>query len=625
MNPFSIKKINGGPTLLKDGEIFPPILYWSSDVNEIDFPAVREKGITLFTCFRSGPYYEFPYWTGEGKYDFSYYDKHLNMFHELVPDGYIIPRIFVAAPYWWLDKHPDEAVAFPDDLPREKGISGTYHESFASELWKQEMGKAFRELMRHFKNAPYGKQIVGIHIASGTCGEWHYWGGSRYPDCSPAMTKRYGKPIPPPEERDPDYFRCFFTAAVDAMGYFADIVREETDYLTLAFYTYLSGNYSVYSSHCATDEFLNLNKFDIVTSPHCYNRREGGMDGYFRVYPASMADHGILFLDESDDRTPLGTLRNMGPYRVIANTPEEAVGMMRREFGNAATHCIGQWFMDIDGGIFRDKLYMDTLGEMVKHCRRLSVPDRHRVSEVAVITDPGSNYYYNRKEYPAAVWAERECPGQLMKSGAPFDTFSAGDVSYEKLKQYKVIVTLEATALAPEVRSELKKLQSENRTIIWLGTPGIIDRENKMSKVEALRDLTGLDFREIPEMEILKLLPETGSWNEVVHQTPGFAVECADRSFADWRSIWGITFMAADFQKFFRESGVHIYIDSGDVFSVCSNALMIHAASEGNKTVTLPEPMTVVNLDDDAIIGENITNFTLPMKFAETALFELCK
>ena len=29
--------------------------------------------------------------------------------------------------------------------------------------------------------------------------------------------------------------------------------------------------------------------------------------------------------------------------------------------------------------------------------------------------------------------------------------------------------------------------------------------------------------------------------------------------------------------------------------------------------------------DDDAIIGENITNFTLPMKFAETALLELRK
>lgn len=34
MNPFSVKTINGVPTLLKDGEIFPPILYWSSDVNE---------------------------------------------------------------------------------------------------------------------------------------------------------------------------------------------------------------------------------------------------------------------------------------------------------------------------------------------------------------------------------------------------------------------------------------------------------------------------------------------------------------------------------------------------------------------------------------------------------------
>ena len=162
MNPYSIRQINGVPALFKDGVRVNPMLFWSSEVDRTDFPAFRKIGITLFTCFRSSPYYDHPYWVGENEYDFSYYDEQLTRFMELVPDGYVIPRIFVAAPYWWLEKHPEELVGYADGVKLERGISATFHESFASERWKREQGEAFRQLMRHFRSAPYGGRIVGI-------------------------------------------------------------------------------------------------------------------------------------------------------------------------------------------------------------------------------------------------------------------------------------------------------------------------------------------------------------------------------------------------------------------------------------------------------------------------------
>lgn len=595
MNPFAIRQINGVPTLFKEGTPFPPVAFWSSEVNEEDFSAFRKAGITLFTCFRSGYYFDNPYWIGENEYDFSYYDRNLELFRKTVPDGFIIPRIFVSAPWWWLDKHPSELTGYALEAPVTRDPRGTYHESFASELWKKEQGEALRQLLRHFKSAPYGDQIAGIHIAGGSCGEWHYWGNSYLPDCGEAMTKRLGRPVPPPEKRDPEFFKCFHTSTVEAIDHFCKIVKEETDYLTAVFYGYLNESSNLYSAHGAVEEFLALESVDIVSAPHTYARRPGGLDGFFRAFPASLAKHGKLFLDESDDRTPLAKVHYYNEKRISAETPAEAVELFWREFGNAATHGVGQWFMDIDQGMFRDELYIRTIADIVKCCGNITPLPKKRVSEAAVIFDTSGIWRYSRDKYPSPIGFAAETMLQLSRSGAPFDVWCASDLSAELMSRYKVIIMGDAVALTEKARQVLKELRCDGRTFIWPPESGAVPGDEKSTSQESCMDLTGTE-----------------------------GTQSADMDFGSWRSVFrsknDIT--AAELRQIFSESGVHIYSQSDDVFSCSENLLMVHASSAGTKTVTLPAPAEVRVLRENRDLGV-CKEFSFPLEFGETALFEL--
>ena len=627
MNPFYIENINGFPTLKKDGAPVNPMMFWARDVDDIDFPEFRKAGIKIFSCFRWAKYFECPYWTGNGQYDFSYYDEQLTRFTRLVPDGYIIPRIFVSAPFWFLDQHPDELTEFAIDVPYTRdGIGSTYHHSFASELWKEEQGKAFRALMKHFRQAPYGDRIIGIHVADGTCGEWHYWRGGCAPDCGKAMAARLGRPVPPLEERDPEYYQAFFSAAVDAIDHFCRIVKEETDYLTAVFYGYFPmETVQVNSGHCAMEKFLSLGNVDIVAAPHSYSRRFPGEDGYFRAIPATLAKHGILFLDESDDRTPLATIKYENQSLIMAENPEKALHWLSREFGNVAAHCAGQWFMDIDIGMFRDRIYYEHIAKLYRCGDRLLPLPRRRVSEVALITDPESNWYYSRKNYPNALYFSIQQMRELTHTGVPFDFFCAGDMDAKEMEKYKVLIFTDVVALSEKCRSEIKKLQKDHRCFIWTCGDGAVSRDGKFSPDKGMEDLTGIKFTLTGKQLLPPLKDPYVTLEEKWWQSPGFLPEKADVDFGSWRSVYRScpNYSADELRQIFKDSGVHIYSEDGDVISASESVLMIHASSDGCKRIRLPRPRKVSDLLNNCPVGENITQFEVQMQLEETALFML--
>ena len=617
MSKFSVRKNDGVPALFRDGIPEVPVMYWMRELNAEDLTDIYAAGIRLFTCYWTRTPMNHPFWIGENKYDFSWFDEQMELFAKHCPEGWLAPRIFVSAPEWWLKENPDECIGYaqPEGVP--------LNVSFASEKWKKEAGEALRQLLRHFKSMPWAERIGGIQVAAGHCGEWHVWNSYSIPGGSKAMEQRYGAPIPPPDQRGEKFWKCFFSAGAEAIDGFCNIVKEETDYLAIAFYGYFQNSDNPYLMHLAVDQLMRSPNVDMLASPHVYSRRLPGEDAYFRAFPATLAKHGKMFVDEADDRTHLGSYHDYNGKRIMGDTVEESQNMMYRELGNAMTHCVGLLYMDIDGGMFHAPVYQKIIADAYQlYKKHLRLPQK-RVSEVAVVLDPAgrmSRPNYSTSNCIDEVAVQELAFSSLTRSGAPFDVYTSGDLDYETLSRYKVLVIMSGAALSAEARSGLRELKSDNRTIIWLWGAGSVLNEEFTEK--GIRELTELDIRMTPEQPFPHLTEDGFCPGKIV---PGFEPIETEKEFGAWRSIYFGTadVPPAKFREILRNAGVFIYSESDDVISVSKSALMLLASSAGVKNITLPETKTVWNMRKKELLGTDITRLSVSMEQGETLLLEL--
>ncbi|MBN2308598.1 MAG: beta-galactosidase, partial [Candidatus Hydrogenedentes bacterium] len=383
-----IAACNGMPALYTGGQAAFPMWFWQSRVSARDAAAFHDAGIDGFT-FSCRSYYLNPGWEGEKQYDYTAFDATALELLETNPDALCMPRIFVGAPDWWLDAHPEEACGFATGVGwQANGWGGTKHESFASLAWRRDAGEALRRFVEHVVESPYSDRVIAMHIANGIYGEWHAWSATDVPDTSEpmrqalvrycrakyrdevaALRKAWGDEsltfdtvsIPGIEERrtgdvgvfrDPavsrkviDYYECFHRVTVDAIDHFCRIVKDASQgrLLTCVFYSYAPDlEWPQEGDHRAAALAHRLDSVDIFSSPHSYARRRLGEDALFRNYPASIALHGKLFIDEADGRTHLAR----DPSFTHVKNVGESLEVIRREFGNAVTHSVGLWYMD---------------------------------------------------------------------------------------------------------------------------------------------------------------------------------------------------------------------------------------------------------------------------------------
>ena len=561
--PFSVDLYNGSPILYQNGKPVFPLFFWQKIVEETDGKAFYDAGIRLFGFFCSYHYAAHPYWIGENEYDFEMFDREISLFHSRFPDAYCLPRIFVWAPEWWLAKHPSERCGFALGDGAITGVDGTWqgtnHESFASELWKKEMGEAFRQLIRHLKNAPYAECILGIHVCGGIFGEWHLWNSTLAPDTSEPMRKRFGREIPPPEQRTAEYLRCLNGATVEAIDHFCSIVKEESNFLTAVFYGYtpdLTGDWwRIEGDHRAPELMHRLKSVDIVSAPHSYLRRASGQDAYFRNFTASLALHGKLFIDEGDDRTHCDPRQG----KDTPGTPSElwdSIQILYREFGNMITHNVGLWYMDLNGGNFRDKALTDAIGELVPWGERLLQLSRAGIAEVAVALSLAGELGLPPRGTPenlhfAALFDTQI--KELCTCGAPFDLYVSADLASDAMKRYKLIFVPDSSALTDEEKDALNALRDAGIMIC--------EAETKV-------------------------------------------------------------FSAVELRRLYRSAGVHIYSITDDVFAVSESSMMIHASQEGEKVIILPEERFVTEIPSGKELG-NLKEIKKSMRSGETALYLL--
>lgn len=685
-----VKPHNGAPALFINGKPPFPMWFWQREILAEDAAAFQQAGVDVFT-FCCPSYYLGLGWNGAGDYDYSEFDAIMLRFLEKAPNAYAVPRIFVSAPDWWLDQYPGESCGFANGVGwQTNGWGGTKHESFASEQWKQDCGEALRRFVRHVMESPYSDRVIGYHVANGIYGEWHAWSATDIPDTSEPMRralvahakqryqsdeatlqKAWGEPaltfetiaVPTLPERHSgdqgmfrapdksrkvaDYYACLHNQTVDAIDRFCSIVKEESDrrLFTCVFYSYTPDlNWPQEGDHRAAARAQRLDSVDIFSSPHSYARRKLGEDALFRNYPAALALHGKLLVDEGDCRTYLAN----DPTFTHVTTVEQSVEVIRREFGNAVTHGTGLWYMDQQDNWFHDDALMAAIGDLKRWGDVSMAMPRESVAEVAVISTLDSEFHLAGRDsginhvtfplYDTQI-------GELCKSGAPFDWYLMEDLVDGIVPPHKVYIFLDAFYLTPERRAAIDTLKVDGHTLIWFYAPGYIAPDGL--SLGAMEAVTGMPFALADKGTLAVRLDDnvaTGeprSYGTGLEQAPMFvpsqdagavwgryadnapALVVADKG--EWRSVYsGVPGLPGTLlRKLYAGAGVHLYTEAGDVLAANASWVMLHTASAGTKTVRLREPARVYDIVNDMPIGEGVSEFSVDPGAGVTALFAL--
>ena len=690
---WEVKDFRGTPTLWRDGHPLPPMIFWQSYPLDYEAQEFSKQGIELFSFFRSIQHYEHPYWAAPNRFDFAFLDDGIHELLRFNPKACCLPRLFATAPKWWVAQNPDELCKY------DNGKAITPRESFASQKCLDEVGLAYRNAVRHMLQADYGRHLLGIHVTNGPWGENFYWDAYQKDraagsDLAEPMRRaladytrtKYGGAlsrlrqawkddrltfetvqVPRLEQRtrttagawrDPaqsravmDYFECHNQVVVRMLDHFCRIVKQASGgrLLTLVFYGYTQDqNWPIECDHRATSALLRLDSVDMLSSPHTYNRRDLGEDGQMRQYLASATLHGKLFFDEGDDQTHLERLKPRPDRRAHAKNEEQSKAVLYREFGNTVTHGVGLWYMDLNGGWFRDPALVDAVGRM-KHWADVSMNhSRRRNAQVAVISAPESEFYLGYRKSPENEigWGlYHDQMGQFYQTGAPFDWYLIDDLEAIQDRDYKVYVFLDCFYLTDAQRQTIKRLQSKDRTLVWFYAPGYVSQEDLSQ--ERMEDLTGFRFEQTSEgmlqgvltatnrpfgidklqKSIFTVKPEQGVRPLAVGVgNLDNKVVLAEKAMDGWTSLFSsVAGVPADLlASVCARAGVHQYLAAGDVVSANESWLMIHTRTAGTKHVKLPSLCKrVTEITTNKVLGENIDQFEMELPQFATAIFLL--
>ena len=535
---WRVRELNGAPGLWQDGKPVAPVLFWQWDLQEQDVKDMSAAGMELFSMFGSFGHYEHPYWLPQGFGGLAYQEGNIDRLLKWNPQAKFLPRLFSAAPDWWIAANPDEQVKYtnPKVLPAFRNGSGgaVPRESFASEKCRAELSPVYRQAVRRLLDR-YGERMIGIHLTNGPWGEHFAWDGytqiggaalgkSGFSDVSAPMTRafrkflreKYGDDVarlrdawkdaavtfgtatvptmedrlrldedgvwrdPAKGRRVPDYFACMNSVTVGLVDHYAAIVKDESKgrLATLAFYGYTQDeHWAVECDHRAIAEMYRSANVDMFSAPHTYHRRSPGEDGTMRCYLASAALHGKLFIDEGDDRTWLEQAKPYPDSRCAATNLFESVNLLYREFGNAVTHGTGLWYMDLARDSFRHPELVAAVGRMRRAADLALEHDRAHRSEVAVVSNVESEFYMGYRRTEAnnmSLLLYLQQVGAFSRAGAPYDWYLAEDLGEVAKRSYRVVVFLDCQYLTDAQVRTAESLKREGRTLVFFHAPGYV-------------------------------------------------------------------------------------------------------------------------------------------------------
>ena len=195
LSRVEVKEHLGAPILHINGEPYTGMMRATYAPGFLGAKAFYESGLRILgfcsNANEQGYFLSRTVAVSPGEMDFAEFDERAQEMLAVAPDAYLIPRIYLSAPEWWLREHP-EAIVVEETA---NGVrrpffydGGRPCPSWFSQEWRDYTSDCLAKLVEHIAQSPYADRVLGFVLASGSTEEWDSWSGQphRWVDYSEA-------------------------------------------------------------------------------------------------------------------------------------------------------------------------------------------------------------------------------------------------------------------------------------------------------------------------------------------------------------------------------------------------------------------------------------------------------
>ena len=112
------------------------------------------------------------------------------------PNAYFKIYFRLDMPPAWCKQHTSELIVLDNGVDTLANTPGRHRQpSYASEMWRRQMGTVLELAIRLFQQSPFADRIPYLRLCYANCGEWNHWGyhEEAYVDYSEPMQKAFAQ------------------------------------------------------------------------------------------------------------------------------------------------------------------------------------------------------------------------------------------------------------------------------------------------------------------------------------------------------------------------------------------------------------------------------------------------
>ncbi|HVL38287.1 MAG TPA: hypothetical protein VM328_02740, partial [Fimbriimonadaceae bacterium] len=651
---------NGVPTLVRDGRVYPPILFFGSSSDERRAQTVLEEarlageaGIAIISHLVE---FEIDAQAMDAAVKLAAYM--LTKTLDMNPEAQVLFRLVFVAPKGWQDRYREARYLSQDGTLAEPSVCD---DSF----WR-DAADCLEVFIRKLRLLPNSEHILGLHLERG---EWFFGEGWGY-DTSPAARSKFrdwartryaedvvalraawfdgdasfeNLEVPPYQEHGSekfvrssrkerkwvDYHLFLSDATVARIGELAYTAKSASEgyFLIGASYGYTFEWSHPSSGHLSLGKLLRTPEIDFIAGPPSYKSREPGGAAPFPAPIDSFSLNGKLYISEEDFKTAIGQSHEPDDFNPVIKTPQALESVHWRGAGAALAHASGMCWMDLWGNGWLRTHTIWERGARVREAltHRMAAPLSE--PDVAIFIDERAlAYLVDQKAFTLLVQNVRE---SVLRSGLSAGFYLLSDLQHrEKFPESKLYVFLNAWDIRPELRSAIKqRLQRDNKVLFWLYAAGLFDSGRE--SLERAREVTGIALKPQPfhskagttilnrRHPLCEALGEKGLVSEVKLEPSYFAIPEEALVLGEYTQTGLPSFVVKEFKGehpwtsvFLGEplvtpsliralgqmAGAHVWNFHEDVVHVCAPFMTVHCTGTGQRTITLPSKWSAYNL-----------------------------